>query len=144
MLFTPKWFKNRSLNKKSFHRFLTEQNEIRIVDLSESVLRGPDNDPREYVARVGFFTEDMFYIDITDLVWYCRRDGNIWAEWNIRVPYKSPMWFEEKKRRERAGEDNLIDDFTLKVPMTHEVKYIVNDFTKELWTMHKLTSDKLL
>jgi len=72
-------------------RRLRGQGNTRCVDLKEPKLLGPDHDQREYVGAVGFFTEDMMFEDIPHLIWYCRRDGNIWAEWQLRLKESDPL-----------------------------------------------------
>lgn len=131
------WQRNRMLDRKSIQRVLSEQDDIKFIDLDEPKLFGPPNDRREYVALAGFFVEDTFFIDIPDVNWYVRSDGNIWSEWRVRLKMDTTIWQEELNSR---GKDlHRIGDLSVNIPMSASSKEMVNRLTKELWVMHKLT-----
>lgn len=135
---------NREWNRRCFNRFIQHRETIRCLDLREVKPLGPAHDVRDYVGRVGFFTEDMFYIDIPRLTWYVRRDGNIWAEWNVVVPYGNPDYNGLRGLSWVDDRNHPKDDMKFSVPMSRDVKYTVNEYTRELWTMHKLGSQTLI
>ena len=133
------FWKRRKLEKKCIAQFLTFKNEIQCKDLLNKKALGSSDDIREYVGHVGIFTGDFQYANMSELTWFCRSDGNIWAEWYISVPHKSKLWYELARHYELNNRG-----FDLGLPMSPHSKNVVNKFTHELWTMHKLGSNTLL
>ncbi len=118
-----KWRQHKRLDHECLAKVKSNVHDVRCVDLKSVKVLGPDHDERKYVGRIGIFTEDMFFVDIPALTWYCRHDGNIWTEWLIRDPKNEEI---------------------IEVPMSSESKRYINNLSKELWTMHKLGSTNLL
>lgn len=140
MIFS-KWFLNRNIDHTCLEQVLREQNDVRIVDLERPKMLGPSHDRREYVARMGLFTEDMMYVNIPILVWYVRRNGSIWAEWQVRAPKDTPLYNTHVKK---VG-GSILDEFIIyPCPMSIRSRGYINDMTREHWVMHKLSSDTAL
>lgn len=104
---------------------------VAIRDLDEPKYFGPSFDIRKYVARVEVFKYDQKAAPV--ICWYCRQDGNIWAQWSIRSFHPEPQ---------------RVLDMTISrwmnAPMSDENKRRINRFTQQQWTMHKLGSSTLL
>lgn len=139
----PDFTFNRDLRRYAERTFAKYYDEIRCIDLRSTIELGDVWDMRPYVGEVGIFTEDMLTIDIPYLTWYCRSDGNIWAEWRCRLTEKHPLYKRAMKRLEGPLSFNNGVLYT-SVSMSKDYKYKVNKLTHEHWTMHKLASDTLL
>lgn len=142
MRFINNFFFTRELRNSAWTRFRDEKSEIRCVDLDKPKYIGKEWDVRRYVGRIGFFTEDMMFENIPDVTWYVRSDGNIWSEWQIRLRYRSTNWHRYKKIKPDVFRKN--QEYSAPVKMTREQMVAINDFSKELWTMHKMSSGTLL
>lgn len=140
-MFFSNWRWDRKLDKYCLQRFYAEQNNIRCMDLKEIKEFGEPPNELCYTGQLGLFTEDMFYINIIDLVWYCRSDGEIYEKWFLRAKFKSKLWQDEVDQK-RINPQSI--DSIIKVPMSFKSSSAVSEYTKEMWTMHKLSSDTLL
>ncbi len=136
-----KWRLNRSIDRTCLDQIIREQADVRIVDLSEPKVLGPDNDRREYVAQMGLFTSDMLYENIPLLTWYVRRQGSIWSEWQVNAPAGSPLY---NTYNQKLDGFRLRDYLIYPCPMSYTSRNYLTDLTHEHWVMHKLTSDTIL
>jgi hypothetical protein len=117
----------------------------------------PANAGSQYVGEVGIYSYDGEITGLDrrepkivwqrELYWLCRSNGEVWPEWYVRAP-KGPLWRFFHNRPEDSNvvrfNSNPWIEFTIKVPMSETSYQVVNRITKELWTMHKLTSMTLL
>lgn len=120
------WLNSAPSSQALYNHVMGNMDKIRMVPLKNPKYMQPgDKDAKRdlrYVYVVGLFREDMFYINISDVVWYCRADGLIWTE-----------WFDYRKgRREEEPERRMMKQW-------HSNK--INELTKELLVMHKLSPD---
>jgi len=110
-----------------------EFNDVRVVPLRIPLtLNDRYNASRNYVARMGLFTEDMMDINIPYITWYCRRDGQIWSEWFYMLPDRGEEY-------DRYG--YLLDSNRTRmvhVPMKYQDSSRVREIAAERWTMAKL------
>jgi hypothetical protein len=133
MMFFRKYFDQRAIRKMCMNKIEQEFDNVRVVLLSRPMtLVDRYNDSRDYVARMGLFTEDMMDINIPHITWYCRRDGQIWPEWCYMLPHRGEEY-------DRYG--HLLDsDRTrlVRVPMHYQDSSRVREIAAERWTMAKL------
>lgn len=136
------WFIERKRNKQYIQRIRDEIDDVRCIDLPNiNILINPTRFGLfTATGEVGLFTSDMFHIDIPHLTWHVDRAGRIDSYWEVRLPYKSDEWIKEIKR----GANSSTSDINIGVPMSKSTVDELQELTNELWTMHKLTSDKLL
>ena len=117
------WLNSAPSSQSLYRHIMQNIDKVRFVELSKPIYMqlGDENAKRDlrYVYKVGLFKEDMFYVNISDVIWYCRADGMIWTE-----------WFDH---RSIADEDNPQRRM---MKQWHSEK--INDITKELFVMHKM------
>lgn len=140
-MFFDKIRRKKKVNQICMQRVIDNASELQIFDLNSTKILGPDYDCRQYVAAVGLFTkepdigyEDMPPRDVSDLIWYCRDDGNIWAEWQIHMPMEGVKF-------PKLADDEEPTVITVNMG---ENTQIINKMTHELWTLHKIGSTTLL
>jgi len=139
-----RWLHNRQVDATCMKQIIREQSDIRVIDLWSPNFLGPTYDSRAYVAVVGLFFDGTFDIDIPKLFWYCRQDGNIWGEWYINESTRRGAGDTMIYHPNVRGSNNTTLKFTAQRPMSRASQNYINSMTKELWTMHKMTSDTLL
>jgi hypothetical protein len=129
--------KTRIINEECLDLVLRNQDKIKILKMSSPTIIGPSYDERKYTHKVGLFipittveTPAMYPI----VYWYCRSDGNIWGEWEIKLTKRSmPMWPDNSKLANR-----LPMDTELSYTMRDEYKHFMNKLSKEHFAMHLL------
>jgi len=153
MLF--RWAKRNPVNYRLMEILQRDWNSIRVVDLNhpEFIPIGSEihdtDDLFVGVARVGLFTEDMMYVNIPHLNWFCNDQGSIWPVWSERLPYKGDRWYKARKRhlrqsRKRGDETPGVGDYYEDMEMIGSVRATLEKYTRELWIQHKMASDTLL
>jgi hypothetical protein len=143
-MFFRKWRERKEKEKRCLAYFLKNKHLVEVHDLNRVKFIGEHPDSRPYVGTVGFFEDDTFSLNIPKLTWYCRKDGNIWAAWyyvpEIGAPYNTNAYVSALKSKNNGSVKYNAE----MIPMSEESKQIVNKFTHEQWTMHKLGSYTLL
>jgi hypothetical protein len=123
------WLKNAIENRRYIDLINEHENSIKICDFVMVEYFGSGTNTRPYVGNVAInnvpFKNNTYNID-----WYCRSDGNIWTELKIT---------KHRKRPPHYGSDDITWVHMSRANVVH-----INNLTRELWTMHKLTSDTLL
>lgn len=138
-------------------QLIREKDHIKCADLTKKKSMIDDNGRIEvYTGITGVYAGDE---QTPAMGWLCRPTGHIWGQWVIECP----LFESDKDAKEQYGYfsqiilsmygfgpyryPNLFDrpyyKFLL-VDMTSENMHYVNNLTKEIWAMHKLSSDTLL
>jgi len=148
MMFFGKRRFNREWDDFCISQFNDNIDLVRAKDLVAVDTFGPRHDQRDYVATVGLFREDMFFINIPYITWFVRSDGNIWAEWVLSIPPGDPAYKRLKKTHVVKNGSNArpatSGNMHFTVPMSQNSIATINSFSQELWTLHKMGSTTLL
>ena len=149
------WTRHRPENYRLNDVLRSEWDDIKIVDLQhpEFILIGSEiynnDDVFKGVARVGLFTDDMLFLNIPKLTWYCDAHGNIWPVWHERLPYRKARWNKARnaliKKARRDGEEIPgVGELYEERKMLASIEETLQRFTREKWVQHKMVSDTLL
>ena len=139
------YFTNFRWDKFALAKIKSHQHKLTCIDLPEPKYKGAANDRRPYVGMVGLIIpheEQPWNIPV--IVWHCRADGNIWAEWTLRINAAGTCLNEEPRFPSDHQRHLVVTGNEIKYPMSRASRIYINELTHELWTMHKLTSKYLL
>lgn len=146
-----RWHK-RNLNNYRLLEILDRNwDHIRIVDLDqpEYILNDDDEIKQVCVARIGLFDDDMFYLNIPYISWFCDQEGSVHPVLRERLEWQSARWKKKRKRHKLECRRNGLDvpgvqEYYEEMDMIGVVRERLESYTRERWVQHKMASDTLL